>query len=192
MKRLVLLFLTAAALWAQKPLARQPITKTPASVALPQKPPVSRAVMKTQEELFNTRIQRLSVDDPFDLLGNTRGIYLERYGVVLSAEVGLTVVPGITPFHKEYTNEDRARVRQKKLQRVPVLKQAMADQLADTARALDMLPPDARIVLGVTLFNWSWEDISGLPRQIVMQAPRKVFYSTPRAQLLNAVEVQEY
>lgn len=167
------LFFAATAIWAQKPV-------------------VSRDVMATQEALFDTRITRLRVDDPFNLLGNTRGIYLEKYGVVLSAEVGLAIVPGISPFHPEFTKEDKARVHQKKLQRVPLLRQAMLDQLVATAQALDMVPADEQIVLGVTLFYFSWEDISGLPRQIVMQASRKIFFATPRAQLAGAIRVQEF
>lgn len=173
MRRFALFFLVSWAIWAQRPA-------------------VSRDTMAVVEKAFDERIMKFSPDDPFDLLGTTRGVYLEGFGVVLTAEVNLVVSPGISPFHPTFTKEEIAKVRQKKLQRVQVLKQMMAEQLEKTASVLNMLPPNEQIVLGVTLLYRPWEDTTGLPRQIVMQAPRKVFYSTPRAQLLGAMQVQEY
>jgi len=172
MKRFALLLLASSAIWAQRPA-------------------VSRDAMAAVEKAFDERIMKFSPDEPFDLLGTTRGVYLEGFGVVLTAEVNLVISPGISPFHPTYTKEEIAKVRQKKLQRVQALKEMMVAQLEKTAAALDKVPPNERIVLGVTLLYRPWEDTSGLPRQIVMQAPRSVFYSTPSAQLLNAVQVQQ-
>ena len=169
MKRcFALLFLVTVAIWAQKPL-------------------VSREVMATVENSFDQRIIRFSADEPFDLLGTTRGIYLEGYGVVLTMEVNLLISPGITPFHPAYTAEEKAKVRQKKLLRLPALKQMMMDQLFSAASMLDMVPANEQIVLGVQLLYRSWEDSSGLPRQILMQAPRSALKTNQRA----AVRVQE-
>ncbi len=39
----------------------------------------------------------------FDLLGTTRGVYLEGYGVVFSAELDLIVTPNLNPFHQSFT-----------------------------------------------------------------------------------------
>jgi hypothetical protein len=64
-------------------------------------------------------------------------------------------------------------VRERKLARVPRLKQAMRDMLVASAASLDTVPRDERIVIGVTLFYFSWEDASGMPQQVVMSAPRR-------------------
>lgn len=174
MKRyFALLFFATTAIWAQTPV-------------------VSRNAMSVVETAFDQRIIKFSADEPFDLLGTTRGVYLEGYGVVLTAEVNLMISPGITPFHPDYTPEEKARVRQKKLQRLPALRQMMMEQLAATAASLDMVPPNEQIVLGVTLLYRPWEVTSGLPRQILMQAPRKALISTQRAALASAIRVQEF
>jgi len=45
------------------------------------------------------------------------------------------------------------------------------------AASLENLPPGEQIVLAVSLFHYSWEDYSGLPSQIVMQAERQKLLS---------------
>jgi hypothetical protein len=56
---------------------------------------------------------------------------------------------------------------------------------------------EERLVVGVTLFHFSWEDSSGLPAQILMQAPRKTLLEfqtgrRSRATLESAVQVREF
>jgi hypothetical protein len=174
MKRsMALFFLAATAIWAQKPL-------------------ISHEVMSAVEESFDNRIKLFSADDPLDLLGTTRGIYLEGYGVVVTAEVNLVMAAGITPFHQTFTKEEIARLHQKKLQRLEALKQIMMEQLAGLATSLNTLPPNEQVVLGVILVYRPWEDATGLPRQVVMQAPRKALLGVQKASLRSAIHVQEY
>jgi hypothetical protein len=49
----------------------------------------------------------------------------------------------------------------------------MREMLVDAAGSLDTVPPREQVVLAVSLFSHAWEDTSGLPSQIVMQAERK-------------------
>ena len=142
-----------------------------ASTALPQqKQAVSREALAAVEKSFDGRLASLGQEEPFDLLGNTRGIYLEGFGVVFTTELSLIVTPGISPFRPTISKEMVERIHQKKLERIPLLKQAMREMLVSSAVALGALPADEQIAVGVTLLYYSWEDRSGLPSQIVMQA----------------------
>jgi hypothetical protein len=159
MKRTILVMsLLATALWA------------PAG----DKPRVSRAALAGMEQSFNERIAKLSLNDPFDLLGATRGVYLEGYGAVFTTEVSLVIVPAITPFRMSVSKEEMETVRRRKMKQLPLLKQAMRAMLVASAASLNAVPPEEQIVVGVTLFYYSWENKSDLPSQLLMQAERKV------------------
>ncbi len=136
-------------------------------------PRVTRAALAAVEKLFDRRLEKDVIDNPFSLLGMTRGVYLAGYGAVFSAEVNLVSGPTISPFRPQLTKEEIARLRQRKLERLPVLRRAMREMLVSAAGSLDNVPLEERIVLGVSLFHHSWEDSAGLPAQIVMQAQRK-------------------
>ena len=64
-------------------------------------------------------------------------------------------------------------IHQRKAAKLPLLKQAMREMLAASAASLTALPADDQIVVAVTLFYFSWEDRTGLPSQILMQASKK-------------------
>jgi hypothetical protein len=70
----------------------------------------------------------------------------------------------------------------------------MREVMAETAAAseIDPLPPNERIVLGVTLFYYkTWEDSTGLPRQIVMSAEKQQLLKARRDKLDLATVIQE-
>jgi hypothetical protein len=160
------------------------------------RPRVSRATVAAMEKSFDRRLEGV-IESPFLLLGMTRGIYLEGYGAVFTAEVNLASGPSVTPFRPKATPEDIARLRQKKLERLPALRGAMREMLVSSAGSLDTVPADEQLVVGVSLFSFSWEDTSGLPAQIVMQAPRKTLLEfqtgrRDRATLPSMVQVREF
>lgn len=136
-------------------------------------PRVSRAELKALEQNFDRRISQAAADDPLDLLGNTRAVYLEKVGVVFSAEVGLVVSPAPTPFAPVQSPEVRERLRQRKLARLPMLRKMMRDMMVTSATGLKSMPMDEQVIVGVSLFYRPWEDVAGLPGQIVMQASRR-------------------
>ena len=142
------------------------------AAALVAKSAVSRAAMVAVERSMGQRLEKLSVGEPFLVLSPPLGVYLEGYGAVFTAELNL-VPSGITPFRPSYTKEELARIRLKKLERLPVLKVAMREMLMSSAASLDTVPSDQQLVLGVALFHHPWEDRTGLPSQILMQAPRR-------------------
>ncbi len=162
-----------------------------------EKQAVTREALATVEKGFDSRIARLGQEEPFDLLGNTRGIYLEGYGAVFSAEVSPIVTPGISPFRPTIPKEMAEKIHQKKLERIPLLKQAMREMLISAATALGALPSNEQIAVGVTLLYYSWEDKSGLPSQILMQAPKSRLLDlrlgqSAEAPLAAAIRLQEF
>ncbi len=136
-------------------------------------PRVKRVALAAMEKSFDGKLEKLGAEDSFMLLGNTRGVYLEGYGAVFTAEVNLFQGPSITPFRQSISKDDVSRVHARKVQQIPGLKRKMRDMLADSAASLDTVPSNERIALGVSLFYYSWEDMAGLPRQILMHAEKR-------------------
>ena len=154
------------------------------------KPRVSHAALAAVEKIFDSRIQHANPADPLDLLGNTRGIYLAGYGAVFTTAVDLIVSPTLSPFRPAFSKEELARIHHRKLERLPLLRKNMRDMLVSTAAALDMVPANEQVVIGVTLFYFSWEDTSGLPSQIVMQAERQKLLGRTVAD--NVIHTEEF
>jgi hypothetical protein len=133
---------------------------------------VPRADIATMERSVDNQLKKINTENPFGVLGLTRGVYLEGYGAVFTAEVDLVTAPGISPFHPEFTKEDKARLRTAKLQRVATLRQVMREILLATAQSLDRVPVEEQIAIAVFLYHRTWEDQTGVPEQILMQAKR--------------------
>jgi hypothetical protein len=151
---------------------------------------VLRATITDIERNFNRRLERWNVEDPVMLLGMTRGLYLDNYGVVFTTELNLVAAATVTPFRPAFNKEELARLRQKKLERVATLKELMREMLIDAAPQLSTVPLDQQIVLGINVLYHQWEDTAGLPGQIVMQAPRKALLD--RNSAAKSIRVQEY
>jgi hypothetical protein len=101
----------------------------------------------------------------------------------------------VSPFRPAFTKQEIARIRQKKHDRVTVLKEHMRNALIGAAASLDGVLPNEQIVFGVTLFYFKWEDRAGLPSQVVMQAPKKALLEANKgnpAPLQTSLKVQEY
>ena len=143
-----------------------------ALVAATAGPRVSRATLAAMEKSLDQRIQHLWDDTPYLLLGSTRGVYLEGYGAVFTAEVNLVLNP-ISLMNTHLSKDDIARVRQKKLERIPVLKKTLREAMVSMAASLDTVPGDEQIAIVAFVDHYPWEDISGLPVQVTLQAQRK-------------------
>lgn len=142
--------------------------------AAAQKPQVSRSELSAMEKSLDERIKRFNIDSPMEILGLTRGVYLEGYGAVFTAEVNLVQTPGLSPFRPaEFSKEEIARVRQAKLQRMPQVRQMLRDFLVASSQSLDRVPPQEQIAVALFLLSKPWEDKTGLPQQILMHARRQ-------------------
>ena len=158
-----------------KPIAMSAILLAAAVwTAVADGPRVGLSALHAMEQSFDKRILTANTEAPFDLLGTTRGVYLEGCGAVFTAELNLLVTTNISPFLQKIPKDYVVKVHAKKLQRVPLLKQAMRETMLDMASSLDGVPAKENIVLGVSLVYFTkWEDTTGLPSQIVMQAQRQ-------------------
>lgn len=132
---------------------------------------VRRASVAAMEKSFDQSLLRLG-DNPFILVGNTRGLHLAGYGAVFTAEINLVMGPTLSPFRQTILPEDIARLHERKMERLPHLRRTMRDMLLSAAASLDDVPSTERIVLGVRLMYLPYEDTAGLPANILMQGER--------------------
>ncbi len=79
--------------------------------------------------------------------------------------------------------------------RIAVLRQRMRDAMIAAGASLDSIPVNEQIAYAVTIPYWKWEDSAGMPRQILMQAPRSALLQGSRGNTLAvdaAMKVQEF
>jgi hypothetical protein len=143
-------------------------------------PRVGRPMLAAMEKSLDDRITRLWDDNPFVLLGPTRGIYLEGFGAVFTAEINLATGPTML-MQPKLPKEEIERHRQKKLERLPQLEKALRQALAASAASLDTVPGEEQIVIVAFLSRYPWEDATGLPLQITMQGQKKKLMEAQRA-----------
>lgn len=158
-------------------------------------PRISRSAMVTVERNFDQRVERAIPTDQFLLLGATRGIYLDGYGAVFTAEVNLMSSANANPFRPSFTKDEIEQIRRKKIDRLPVLRKQIREALIGAAATLDQVPEDQQVVIGVVVHYFKWEDIAGLPGQVVMQAPKKALVAAAKGQaagLDSVLLIQEY
>jgi len=122
-------------------------------------------------------LQVFAPTDPIDVLGNTRGIYLEGFGAIFTIELSPILTPRISPFRPNITDEEKVAVRRRKLARLPAVEKLMSAMLASTARELAALPEDQQIVVAVKFLYLPYEDTTGLPGQMVMKTSRRAIAS---------------
>ena len=165
--------------------------------AVADRPRVGLTAVRAMEQSFDKSVVTASPDSPFDLLGTTRGVYLDGYGAVFTAEVNLMVTTNITPFLQKIPKDYVVKVHTQKMQRVPLLKQTMRQAMLSMASSLDGVRPNENIVLGVSLVYFTkWEDTTRLPAQIIMQAERQKLLDVQlgradRSSLDSFIHVQE-
>ena len=198
--RRIIGFLLAAALAAGAQPGKRKIPATPgkpllAAVTLAaatqgEKSRPARAALAAVETGFNARIRGFNTMDPMELFSSAQGVYLEGFGAVFTAQVDLIFTPTITPWRQKITKEDIQNVHGRKLARLAALKAQMREALAMAGVALEGMPANENVVLAVSLYQFTWEDRTGLPSQIVMQAPREKLLKRPVAE--DAIQTQEF
>ena len=85
-----------------------------ASAIASDAPRVPRNTLAATEKDLDNRFTKLWSDNPFVVLGPTRGVYLEGYGAVFTAEVNLVAGPTIGIMTPPMTKQDIAQHKQKK------------------------------------------------------------------------------
>ncbi|HLH38229.1 MAG TPA: hypothetical protein VKX39_03700 [Bryobacteraceae bacterium] len=151
-----------------------------AAVVLAAAPRVSRASLRAMESSLDERISRLWNDVPYLLIGPTRGVYLEGYGAVFTAEVHL-VSDRRSLMAAAVSKADVAQAHQTSLERIPVLKKALREALVSTAASLDTVPGQEQIAIVAFLDHYPWEDVSGMPASVMVTAPKGKLLEAQRA-----------
>jgi hypothetical protein len=160
-----------AASYAQTP-AQRIVMHSPAAVTAPATH-IPQLMLANLEKTFDLRLQSMDAKDPVDILGGTRGLYVEGYGTVFTTEISLIVTPGIFPMSAPITDQQKSVVRQRKLAHLPQLESVMKELINMSARTQVPLPDDQKIMYAVRLRYLPYEDTAGLPAQIVMTADKK-------------------
>ena len=165
---LLLLSLTPA--WSQ---IAKPAALTSSGLTAPKAARIPGQAISELERAFNNRLTTMAdVNEAVDLLGDTRGVQLEDYGVVFTTEVSLVRTPAISPFLQKIPPDMAARVHQLRVQRLPLLKAAMMEMMRNMAAAFTQIPASHQLVLVVRLYYGAWEDTTGMPAQVIMRADR--------------------
>jgi len=172
---LALLLLCLAPAWCQGLNKKQVLDGnrilTPPSVAQAVRVPLE--TIRQVERSFNNEISSLAgVNEPMELMGDTRGVQLMDYGIVFTSEVSLVVTPGIMPGRPTIPPEMAARVHKLRVERMPLLKEHMMWMMRNMAATFTQIPDSQQLVLVVRLYYGAWEDTTGMPAQVVMRATR--------------------
>ena len=175
MKYTALFLLLLAPAYAQltKPIAS--VTAAPASGGVPgtKSFKITRGSFTELEKRMDGMLLAVgSINEPLSLLGSTRGVYLEGYGLVFTSELSLVMTSGISPFQKTISKEAVAQVHQRKVERLPQLQKTMREMLRQAALALTQVPESQYVTLVVRLDYLPWENTSGLPGQMILRSDR--------------------
>ena len=133
----------------------------------------ARSELGDAERTIDMAIQRKWSEDPLVLIGGTRAFYVDGFGVVMTTEMNLVTGPSVNPFNPTLSPEVKARYRQRKLERLPQMRDLMATTLQQAKAWFPTLKDDEQIALGVQLYRYSWEDPSGIPSQVMWQTAKK-------------------
>ncbi len=135
--------------------------------------PIALGTFSTLENGFDGKLTGYNINDPIDLLGRTRGLYLDGYGAVFTTEISLIVTPSINPFHTSMSLAEIAGVHKRKLDRLPAARQFVKEMVQTAAKTLSQIPDDQQVVVAFRLLYLPWEDTSGLPGLLIAKADRR-------------------
>lgn len=150
-------------------------------------PVLNRTQLSAAEKSVDQRMLSLWSDNSLSLVGASRAVYLPGIGLVVSAEVNLAMAP-ISLMGPSLTDNGKAELRKKKVDRLPILRTAMKEVMANLAASLSQIPVTDQIAFSVVLPRYSWEDPSVIPVQVVMQATRQDLLGPQRDKAIRVVE----
>jgi hypothetical protein len=156
------------------PEAAKMVSPAPAgTIPTPAKKIVTPEALKVLQMTFDGDLANYNINDPIDILGRTRGVYLSDYGVVLTTELSPIITPAITPFVQKIPEEKKLEVHKRKLDRIPVIEKIMGDMMKHAAEQLALMPDNQQIVLVVKLIYYPYEDVRDLPTQITLKGDKR-------------------
>jgi hypothetical protein len=135
-------------------------------------PRVSRATLQAVEGAIDQTFAPRATD-PFDVLGQTRGTYLEGYGSLFTVELDLIPAGPLNPFRPTVSKAEIDSTRERKLKNLAALKPLMRTILVNASGTLEGQPSNERVAIETILLYFSWEDSKGLPRRVTMSAEKQ-------------------
>ncbi|HWP84341.1 MAG TPA: hypothetical protein VNN17_04085 [Terriglobia bacterium] len=183
-KGIVLGLLLAGAGWDAR-------AQSPAAAALSG---VQLASLRTQVRQFQASLNRglqNTLDHPFAMLQDVKGVYLPRFGAVFHMELNLAPLRVLSAFDvRPYTEEELRQARQTKIDRIRILKERLSELLREHGAELSAVPPDQNVAVVVHLFHMPSEQTDGLPTQIVIEVSRGVL-ADPQGLAVSAEEFRK-
>jgi hypothetical protein len=133
--------------------------------------PMPLQIIGSLEKEMDGRIAATGGADPCNVLGPSRGLYVSGLGAVFTAEVELAATPGAFGlFQTAIGAEQKAKVHKEKLAHVTLLQQTLRDMaLSLAASPVLKLADSEQVVVAVRLVYRPWEDVSGLPGEMVVR-----------------------
>ena len=167
---------------------------------LSAEPPLAKPEVRNSlngvEQALSDRLRTNEALSSMYVLWRPRGAYLDGYGAVFTVELNLVPMANISPFQKPYDDEQKRQLNVRKRQKLEDLTAQAREMLVEAASRLNVVPENEKVALVVTLFHYNWEDLSDLPSQLVVQAPRSVLLSSAAGRLgkpeLKAQVQQQY
>jgi len=157
-------------------------------------PRVSRASIVAVEKSINENFANYP-GDPYAVIGNARGTYLEGYGALFTVELDLINTGPINPnpFKQKVTPQEITGTRERKLKKLAILRESMRSLILNAGGTLEGLPPNERVAMEAVLLYNSWEDSKGMPRRLFMSAEKQKLRGARAGQpeLAAIIEEQE-
>jgi hypothetical protein len=161
-------------------------------------PRVSRAAILAMETSVNGKFGSHGAD-PYELLGYAHATYLEGYGAVITFEVNLVNDGGLfpSPFKQVNSPEELAGLRDRKMKKLPELRDTMRTLMEDASSTLEGVPANERVAMEATLFNYVWEkNAKEMPHRIFMSAEKQKLQAAKashasQAELAAIIEEQD-
>ena len=94
------------------------------------------------------------------------------------------------PFRPSYKEAELEKIAISEAARIDVLKKKMVESLVVIAKGLEGVSPDEQVVLAVTIPYYRWEKSAGMPRQIMIQAPKSALLNPTK--LEATLKIQEF
>jgi hypothetical protein len=158
---------------------------------------VSRASILAVQHSINERMEAPS-GDPFYVLGDARGTYLDGYGALFTTEINLINNGPFNPnpFKPTVSKAEIDANRERKTKNLVVLKDSMRTLMVGASATLEGLPPNERVAMETILFTYSWEENRTMPHRVFMSAEKQKLLAAKAAhagqsELASIIEEQE-
>ncbi len=130
----------------------------------------SKSIQAVEDNVNNAF--RANTAESYDLLGTARGTYIHNYGTLFTVELQLVYVAGSSPFRGAPSAEEIESIHERKLRKLPVLRETMQNLMVSAGRTMDGLPLGEHVAIEAILFNFSFENSNGLPHRVLMTAEK--------------------